>query len=450
MTGHFFKIFWSGGMRRFVASVLLIAVLATSFNVLTASKANAAYCCGAWEADAQAMETAVGDVIPPIIKGAHNLGVNLLNFSITALIGLHRTWVMEIFIKDHVVKALMKMAEQMSATGMQQVFAIGTMMDAKQQLETQRVHQELAFEAHRDYQPSEDFCEFGTSVRSMAASERLSKVNALALSNRQMNRHLGKVFSSGSTGASEDFNNRWRQFVKVYCDPTDRGWFDNAPEGSTGLSEACEAAEGDPKRYNIDVDYTRLIENARTLGVSFLDQEDGAPSPDEEDIIALGNNLFGHKPLTRSMNENALKNELFKEYLLALRGVAAKRSVAEHSYNTIVGMKSEGTGNNYEFLASILSGLGVADPDLPKYLGENPSYYAQLEVLAKRIYQNPTFFSNLYDTPANVSRKSVALRAIELMLDRAIFESQLRQEMSMSVLLSTKLRDRFVDVREKL
>ena len=42
-------------------------------------------------------------------------------------------------------------------------------------------------------------------------------------------------------------------------------------------------------------------------------------------------------------------------------------------------------------------------------------------------------------SPANVKRKGVALKAIELMLDRAIYESQLRQEMAMSVLLSAKL-----------
>ena len=83
-------------------------------------------------------------------------------------------------------------------------------------------------------------------------------------------------------------------------------------------------------------------------------------------------------------------------------------------------------------------------------LGENPSYYAQLEILAKKIYQSPDFYANLYDKPANVERKSVALKAIELMLDRAIYESQIRQEMTMSVLLSSRLRNTFRDINQEL
>ena len=39
-----------------------------------------------------------------------------------------------------------------------------------------------------------------------------------------------------------------------------------------------------------------------------------------------------------------------------------------------------------------------------------------------------------------MKRKGAALKAIELMLDRAIYESQLRQEMAMSVLLATRLQ----------
>ena len=143
---------------------------------------------------------------------------------------------------------------------------------------------------------------------------------------------------------------------------------------------------------------------------------------------------------------------------MALRSVAAKRSVAENSYNAIVGMKSAGTSdakndggpNTGEFLGSVLKELGVPDNEIYVLIGEQPSYYAQLEILAKKIYQNPDFYSNLYDKPANVKRKSVALKAIELMLDRAIFESQLRQEMAMSVLLSSRLRPNFRDVNKEM
>lgn len=93
---------------------------------------------------------------------------------------------------------------------------------------------------------------------------------------------------------------------------------------------------------------------------------------------------------------------------------------------------------------------GTSDEDIYKIIGENPSYYAQLELLSKKIYQNPDFFANLYDKPTNVKRKSTAMKAIELMLDRALFESELRQEMMLSVMLSSKLNKNYRTINRDL
>ena len=113
-------------------------------------------------------------------------------------------------------------------------------------------------------------------------------------------------------------------------------------------------------------------------------------------------------------------------------------------------MSGPGQPQTREFLGAVLTELGVPANEVYQLIGERPSYYAQLEIMAKKIYQNPDFYANLYDKPANVARKGVALKAIELMLDRAIFESQLRQEMAMSVLLSSRLRSTFRDVNKDL
>src|SRR5690606_22986449 len=95
-------------------------------------------------------------------------------------------------------------------------------------------------------------------------------------------------------------------------------------------------------------------------------------------------------------------------------------------------------------------GDGTNEDEIFELIGEQPSYYAQLEILTKKIYQNPDFYANLYDKPANVERKSTALKAIDLMLDRAMYESQLRREMVLSVLLSSRLRKYFRDVNQEM
>jgi hypothetical protein len=360
----------------------------------------------------------------------------------------HRDWLVDTFFEAQVLPALMMFTEQMSAVGMYQVFTFGTFLDAKQQLETQRLFQELQFEAQRDYQPSEDFCWFGTGVRSLGASEQLGKLNAASLSARQMKRHLGNINSAGSESRDQEKANRWQQFINDYCDVDDNNRI--VGTAGTGLQLVCA---GGPKRVNNDIDFARVIDEPRTIDVAF---DDAALTNDEEDILAMGNNLYGHDVLTRLADNEYLKNREYQHLYLALRSVAAKRSVAENSYNSIIALKASGTDNmqgasrTREFLASVMQELGVPAADIYPIIGEQPSYYAQLEILAKKIYQNPDFFAGLYDSPANVERKSVALKAIELMLDRAIYESQVRQEMATSVLLSSRLRPAFREINKEL
>lgn len=387
-------------------------------------------------------------------------------------------WLVEQFFEGEVVPAMADMTTQMNAVAMQQMNIIGAFMDADIQMDTQRLFQQLQAEAHKDYRPSDDFCWFGTNVKSMAHSEVKGNHNALALSAMSLKRQIGNANLNSAAGVEPDLRGRWAQFVNTYCDPKDNNWLvpsalpaqiDNTenPPGSfygqlSGLEYACdrdfdfpgpEANRGGPKgatnpwRMNIDLDYTRLIEEPRTLDIDF---SNATRTDDEEDVWALSRNIFGHEILTRDLSRQKVDSENGKKLYLSLRSIAAKRSVAQYSFDSIVGLKTSGTGSNLaagsqsrEYLASIIKEImptATPDEEIFEYMGEEPSYYAQLEIMSKKLYQNPDFYANLYDTPANVKRKQVAMQAIELMLDRAIYESQLRKEMVVSVLLSSKIR----------
>src|SRR5690606_22562062 len=94
------------------------------------------------------------------------------------------------------------------------------------------------------------------------------------------------------------------------------------------------------------------------------------------------------------------------------------------------------------YLYALVKEMGITDEnELKKYLGERPSYYAQMEVLTKKLYQNPNFYTELYDKPANVERKNVSMKALELMQKRDIYRSILRSEAILSVMLETALAD---------
>ncbi len=403
-------------------------------------------------------------------------------------LGEFETWLVEVMFEGQFVEATANMITQMSSVAVYYTGIIGAFFDAQIQMDTQRLFRKLQFEAHKDYRPSEDFCWFGTNVRSLAASEAIGNFNALALSKLSLDRQLGVFGTSSAAGADNDYKARWNQFVKTYCDGGDN----NRSSSSTGLELACDhdgrggsndVGASNNNRLNRDIDYIRLVEEPRTLDVDFtndtLDSEnivivdDYFEPGDEEDIIAMSKNLYGHNVLSRDISGVLMKSDNAKKLYLSLRSVVAKRGVAQASFNAIVAMKSAGTTDKdpldviiyaadprdttpsirllkqtRRYMAAIMRELlpssevsGVeTGANIFDLIGYNPSYYSQLEILAKRIYQNPDFYANLYDTPANVSRKKVAMKAIELMIDRAIYESQLRREMNISVLLASKLR----------
>ncbi|GJL85720.1 MAG: hypothetical protein DHS20C02_14950 [Micavibrio sp.] len=361
--------------------------------------------------------------------------VPVINDHVTAEFEEHRTWIVSLLWEDNILPAMMLMAEQLTAVAMHQVLIIGAMLDAKHQLETQRLLQQLQAQAHKDYHPSIGMCEFGSAAKSLAASERKSEYNSILMSQRSMDRQLGNANSSAMYGNDLDKESRLNQFKAKFCDPKDN---------NNGLGYMCEAPGADKNRYNKDIDYTRTVDYPWTLDIDFTNG--GTPTEHEEEVFALANNLYAHHVFARPsgkllepLPDGTLTN-LQKKYL-DMRSIVAKRSVAENSFNAITAMKAQGLPESRDFLIAMLDDLGVVDANTIDLIGENPSYYAQMEMLTKKIYQNPDFYTNLYDKPVNVERKGVSMQAIALMQKFDMFKSYLRSEASLSILLELAVMD---------
>ena len=364
----------------------------------------------------------------------------------------YRTWHVSTLFEDNILPAMQMMAEQLSAVAMQQVAIIGTFFDAKHQMETQQVFQKLQARAHKDYHPSVGMCEFGSNAKSLAASERKSEFNAIVMSQRSQDRALGNAYTASATGESDDKKHRIRQFRKTFCDPMDN---------NNGLTFLCDHdqkyGEGDvgaedPKRMNKDIDFARTVAAPWTLDIDFTDSD---LTDNEEEVLALASNLYGHnvfkRPPPTSLENRPGSIAPMQKFYMDARSILAKRSVAENSFNAITAMKSRGAPGSREFMLAVLQELGASDVDAAALLGDykdgsddvevDPSYYAQMEVLTKKIFQNPDFYTNLYDKPANVDRKNVALQAVGLMQKFDLFKSYLRNEASLSVLLELAVMD---------
>ncbi len=354
--------------------------------------------------------------------------------------------------------ALIMMTEQLSAVMMQQAFIIGTFFDAKMQLETQRKIQELMARAHKDYHPSEQICRFGTFVKSLAHSERAYELDMRALNRALMNQMLAVQDDSSTQGPRAEVENKITQFQTKYCNPRDN---------NDSLDLLCPtlvaAAPAQRIRFNKDIDYFRTVDSKLTLDANF---SDATLTNEEEDLFALAQNLYFPDAFddyeTVDVTENPRSH-------YNTRAFAARMNAAQNSFINIVGMKTssppgqatvapgawppniiappppatpltENTG--WTFMKAFIRELGLpamTNAEIHEYLGERPSYYAQMEVLTKKIYQSPHFYTNLYDKPANVDRIGAAIDAIALMSLRDRFDSSLRREILTSLLVEDAL-----------
>ncbi|HNQ91319.1 MAG TPA: hypothetical protein PKI93_00135 [Alphaproteobacteria bacterium] len=352
-----------------------------------------------------------------------------------------------------------QMADQMRDAVITNAMMVGAFLDGQAENFALASVQKLNAKAIKDYQVSDQICRFGTVSRSLALSDDKTRTVKLALMEQVQNRQLmknnmasGVAAGKGATiGRSADKKARWDQFKKKFCDKNDIGGTLSNPASP----EKCAAASD--VQQNRDIDMTRTLDAPANLELDFPTNAANL-SNDEENVIALGNNLYAHNlamNLSASdFNAMALKaNDGQTRKLLDFRSVIAKRSVAANSFAAIAAMKAQGGPSSKTYLEALAKELGLANvKEIDALVGNNPSYNTQMEFLTKRMYQSPNFYANLYDTPANVEREETALGAIGLMQDRDIFESLQRSEMLLSTLLEiyvTREQDRYFNKGQK-
>lgn len=361
----------------------------------------------------------------------------------------HREWMVEIFFKEPnkvgqkkdtpgLLAAMQIMTSQLVTIGIQQVQIIGTFFDAKHQLETQRLFQELTARAHKDYHPSEGICEVGTIIRSLSPSSRNADLAVAAFSKRSVDRQLLSKDMVGAEGLRSDQNSRLIQFIKKYC---------NKADNSKNLDLLCQKGGSNPKLYNKDVNYTATVESPLTLDIDFTQASTGT-TEDEYALFALTANLFSHNLLPFVSQDKFVDSEgepafsAVSAYMDA-RAIAAKRAVASNSMGAITALKVKGTDDSQPFLYALIKemgGDGMSVDEIKELIGDKPSYFAQMEILTKKLYQNPNFYAELYDKPANVMRKDVAIQAATLMQKRDLYRSYIRSEMVLAVMLEAALQ----------
>ena len=363
------------------------------------------------------------------------------------------------------VKGMMLMAKQMTAVIVSATEQIGRMIDSKHQLETQRLFQEKSAEALRDYYPSEQICKIGTVMRDMAMIDERMPVTRNAINNQIRSRELISGEAITKEAGTTDVLSRINMNKTVYCNKNDGGMSRHCTSAEDSESNSLENDgddEEDPaQRMNKDIDYIRTIELPLTLDIDFLEENSGGQkgddtgpaaenksvektTSDETDVFQLLHSLFSDENFPR-FADGAEKHEDYTKIMRNMRSVVAMRGVARNSVANIIAQKAASANKENDagpYLKALMKEMGVEDTKaIEKILGKNPSYFAKMEVLTKKLYQDPNFYANLYDKPANVSRMRTAMKAIKLIQDRDIYAAMQRREMLLAMLLELRVRE---------
>jgi len=331
------------------------------------------------------------------------------------------------------------MTDQLVINSLQYTQVIGTFFDAKHQLETQRLLQVLEARAHKDYQPSENLCSFGTMTQSLARASRSVEFTSTALAGRSINRQVFTGEGIGAKGGQTDEISRLQNYIKNFCDPADE---------SRNLDYLCRNGDSIDALYNRDISFAQNLQKPMTLDIDLTDGN--TVTGDENALFALNDNLIGND-LFPVVGANKLVDpndnpdyENGAQKLLNARAVVAKRSVAVNSIAAITALKAQSNDQSQPFIYALIKKMGgdaVTVEEIRAMIGENPSYYAQMKVLSKLYYQRPEFFVDLYDKPANIARMNAAIQAATLMRKRDLYRSYLRSEMTLAVMLEIALQE---------
>jgi hypothetical protein len=275
---------------------------------------------------------------------------------------------------------------------------------------------------------SEGVCSAASVSQSLGKADTKRIAEQLAISKILMDRDLGKpgsvYFDNNQVNMTAGLQGRLTVFKDRFCDKADE---------NSSLSSICKTRTD--VKLNRDIDFTRGLDVPLTLKVNFAETP-AILNDDETDILALAENLFPSQLL--STIENNRDN--FEENYTDFRSLLASRSIARNSFASIVA-EAESVGKSTPFAKNAVKAIMKTPADVDKLLGANPSYFAQMEVLTKKLYQSPDFIKNLMTNDTNVTRSRVAMKAVDLQQNQDLLNSLYRREMLLATYLEQMIND---------
>ncbi|MBI1326504.1 MAG: hypothetical protein GC136_02570 [Alphaproteobacteria bacterium] len=251
-----------------------------------------------------------------------------------------------------------------------------------------------------------------------------------------------QVAMNNSRFKSQGFLPRAQYFLRNYCNAN----VYPSAQGQGFFAQTC----GNVLEDRVDRDIkASFILGTPTLDVSYKSDDAGALpelSDDENDVLNFLQNVLSFQPPTyedvRASSSGALNPSQLSKLLKYMK-FNTLHSFARNSWANIVAFHAKGTKTVEELgIPELLQDYGIDMAQYTEYLGEKPSYYAQLEFASRVLYQDPEFYAGL-GTPnlRSLEARRAMIKALRLQVDREIFRSMQRTEGMLVVLNELRQRE---------
>lgn len=327
---------------------------------------------------------------------------------------LRRNYLLGEFIDNVVRPEIQKKTQQNNASDQQETAATASIEDAVIANEKAQEAAEEQVEEARESVTSPLIGTLATFARGL--SKTTLRLHETKVSSGDLN--MEKVLARSGTLANKGAGalEKWRtdQMLKIYVDDAQQG----------GLLKG--AAKGSD-RADRDVDISRSLLGRTTLDVNFADN---TLTEDEEDLLALKENLMPSSTFSLSTMRDLTSPEAQQRDLPELLTSAARKSIIESSMNTIIGQRSLGSDVSKDQMQALLvDRLGYdADSPLVKEMTGEASYEGHMEALTRYAFQDPNVYIDLIGQPEMIQRAIVAQSAIRNMQQYDIYASMERAE----------------------
>lgn len=343
----------------------------------------------------------------------------------------HKNFLEQKFWKEKLEPALQKYTQQEVMTTQEKTKAEAAVADAAIANNTAAALGEQQAENALTYQANPQVCGVATGVRSLAEAGSKSQDVVAETMMASVDRRLAIDVPAGKSPQEADTDTRRDVFTKRFCNPDAWGG---------AMRSICKKA-GD--LMDRDIAYRDTVDAPWTLNIrpDYASKARREWTEDEVAVDALRTNLFGHQLFPRPTKAEFENRDVQIGYMNQ-RALEAKRNVAQYSFDTLVGQKAAGSPAAKEWLEASLTKLGLQmDDETRAKIKDEPSYYAIMEVLTKRMYQDPNFYANLLQPGPQVAQTQASLQAVGLMQMRDVYESMLRSELILSLIVEMELAE---------